>query len=204
MTNKNRVESFGVHSLSWLDKIIYYFRVKALKKHIVCKDKVVLDVWCWYNATFLIYVKDTFSPKKAIAYDLSLHKDFLDTHHIESIEWDLNNSFHTIWNNEIDVVFATAILEHLSNPVWFLQEIYKILKPGGVLLLTTPSIWSKPVLEFLAYRLKLISRVEIEDHKDYYDRKKLLSYCQKAWFSKENVSHSYFEIYMNNLIIAKK
>lgn len=200
--DNNRVESFWMHSLSLLDKVIYALRVKVLKKHLDCNNKIVADVWCWYNATFLRYIKKNYNPLKAIAYDLSLHKDFLIQEWIECIEGDSNNSL--IWLEHIDVVFATAILEHLSNPIWFLSGIYKVLKPWGVLLLTTPSIRSKPVLEFLAYKMRVISKVEIEDHKDYYDKQKLLSYCTQAWFQKTNISHEYFEVYMNNLIIAKK
>lgn len=200
--NNNRVEAFWAHSLSWLDKVIYYFRVKSLKKYIKCTDKSVLDVWCWYNAVFLRYIKDTYNPSKVIAYDLSLNKSFLEKEGVVCVEWDLNEPFKNV--EQVDVVFATAILEHLSNPVWFLHEIHSVLKPGGVLLLTTPSTRSKPVLEFLAYKLKLISRIEIEDHKEYFDKKKLIEYFTKAWFMQDNLHHEYFEIYMNNLVIAKK
>jgi hypothetical protein len=46
--------------------------------------------------------------------------------------------------------------------------------------MTIPSVYSKPVLEFLAYKLKIISKDEILDHKQYYDKSKLLSKLQGA------------------------
>src|SRR5258708_8518450 len=39
-----------------------------------------------------------------------------------------------------DAVFCAEGMEHLENNFFFLREICRILKPGGVLLLTTPNI----------------------------------------------------------------
>jgi len=40
--------------------------------------------------------------------------------------------------NEFDVVSGFYVVEHLSNPVAFLKECYRVLKPGGILLLRYP------------------------------------------------------------------
>jgi SAM-dependent methyltransferase len=37
-----------------------------------------------------------------------------------------------------DVVLCTEVLEHLHTPALALREMYRVLKPGGELLLTTP------------------------------------------------------------------
>jgi SAM-dependent methyltransferase len=39
-----------------------------------------------------------------------------------------------------DAVFSTEGIEHLENHFLFLREVRRILKPGGVFLLTTPNI----------------------------------------------------------------
>ena len=75
---KNREISFGMHKLSLLDKIIYALRVKSIKKYVHCKDKTIMDVGCGYDAVFLRYIKDKHHPKRAIAYDLNLHTEFLE------------------------------------------------------------------------------------------------------------------------------
>lgn len=41
--------------------------------------------------------------------------------------------------NQFDLVTLWDVFEHLSNPMETLKIIHKILKPGGVLLLTTPN-----------------------------------------------------------------
>jgi 2-polyprenyl-3-methyl-5-hydroxy-6-metoxy-1,4-benzoquinol methylase len=39
-----------------------------------------------------------------------------------------------------DVVFASAIIEHLKEPAQVLAHIHEVLKPNGVLIMTTPNI----------------------------------------------------------------
>lgn len=42
-------------------------------------------------------------------------------------------------NESVDFVMATDILEHIENDSLALQEIYRILKPGGMGLITVPT-----------------------------------------------------------------
>lgn len=83
-------------------------------------------------------------------------------------EGDLNKRI-PLDNTSVDVVTALAVIEHLYNPSIFVLEILRILKPGGVCILTTPSPIAKPLLEFMAYRLRIISEKDIRDHKHYFN-----------------------------------
>ena len=40
-----------------------------------------------------------------------------------------------------DVVLSTQVLEHVDDPRAYLAEAYRVLKPGGLLLLSTHGIW---------------------------------------------------------------
>jgi SAM-dependent methyltransferase len=53
---------------------------------------------------------------------------------------DINNSI-PLEDNVSDCVICTEVLEHLKKPQNALSEIFRILKPGGTLLLTTPMTW---------------------------------------------------------------
>lgn len=41
----------------------------------------------------------------------------------------------------IDTVLCTVVLEHLEYPQEALNEIYRIMKPGGYLIISTPLFW---------------------------------------------------------------
>lgn len=198
----NRKNSFWAKKISLLDKLIYKLRVHNIRKFVNFNNKIILDLWCWYNANLLNYIKNNFSPKKLIAFDIKLNTKLLEKNEITTFEWNLDENFNL--PEKPDLIICTAVLEHLNDPIKFLKQIYKNLSPNWYLILTVPSIRSKPVLEFLALKLNLIDKEEILDHKEYYTRKKLIEYLTKAWFSKESIKHKYFEIYMNNFISAWK
>ena len=45
--------------------------------------------------------------------------------------------------NEFDGVVCNQVLEHVFTPDLFLGEINRVLKPGGLLLLTVPFVWDE-------------------------------------------------------------
>lgn len=40
-------------------------------------------------------------------------------------------------------IFSSQVLEHVFNPEAFLQELHRVLEPGGKLLLTVPFVWDE-------------------------------------------------------------
>lgn len=46
-------------------------------------------------------------------------------------------------NEEFDSVLCNQVLEHVFNPVEFICEIRRVLKPKGRLLLTVPFVWEE-------------------------------------------------------------
>lgn len=199
---KNRDMSFWERKMSILDKLIQHLRIKKISKSVNFNGKDVVDTWSWFNASLLLWLKSKYDLNSAIAIDLKLNKDLQESW-VELIEQDLNIDLK-IWNNCFDIIISTAILEHLNKPEEYLKSVYNKLRAWWDLIMTVPSIWSKPVLEFLAFKLKLISRNEILDHKLYYDKKLLLNALLKAWFTSSSIKHTYFQFWMNNFIIAKK
>jgi len=45
-----------------------------------------------------------------------------------------------------DVAYCSEVIEHVPQPQDFLRDIYRLLRPGGLLYLTTPDIshWRRP------------------------------------------------------------
>jgi|CXWL01.1.fsa_nt_gi SAM-dependent methyltransferase len=102
----------------------------------------------------------------------------------------------------VDVVVSTAFIEHVEYPGEILAEGIRVLKKGGVLVLTTPTPLAKNLLEFLAFRLGWISRREIREHKNYFDYGSLMKLLSRIKVAR--IKHEYFEGGLNNLLVVTK
>ncbi|MHC4320490.1 MAG: class I SAM-dependent methyltransferase [Planctomycetota bacterium] len=54
---------------------------------------------------------------------------------------DCNQDFDFADASSIDVVFAGEVIEHIFDDRRFLRQIHRILRPGGVVALTTPNLF---------------------------------------------------------------
>ena len=104
-----------------------------------------------------------------------------------------------------DVVSMLAVIEHIrpEKVVPLLRQILRILKPGGMFLLTSPAPWAAGLLRSMA-RLGLVSSVEIGDHKARYDGPAMVALLREAGFRGEGVRFGYFELFMNLWVSARK
>lgn len=59
---------------------------------------------------------------------------------------DLNAPFSEQFDERFDVITAIEIVEHLENTRAFIQNCQRLLKPGGVLFLSTPNISSNQAI----------------------------------------------------------
>lgn len=46
-------------------------------------------------------------------------------------------------DNLFDTILCNQVLEHVFEPDFFLSEIFRALKPGGLIILTVPFIWEE-------------------------------------------------------------
>jgi len=54
---------------------------------------------------------------------------------------DLNRSI-PLCDNSFDIIIASDVLEHLVEPFIFTAEMYRVLRPGGYMILDTPNLAS--------------------------------------------------------------
>ena len=90
-----------------------------------------------------------------------------------------------------------AALEHLACPKEILEECLRILKPEGMILITTPDISGKKILEFLSFKLGVVSPELMKEHKYYFDSQKLSDLLISSGFKKEKITITKFEFGYN-------
>ena len=55
-------------------------------------------------------------------------------------------------DNAYDTVVCTEVLEHVPNPSKALGEMYRVLKPGGSMILSTPMYWPRHEVPYDYFR----------------------------------------------------
>jgi SAM-dependent methyltransferase len=197
-----RTRSFDSQSTGMLDKLIWQMRASQVRKYLSRTVETVADFGCGRSAPLLHTLLVNGTARKATGVDLD--PDFsTETNTLTLLKADLNKPL-PLRNSSFDAALSLATLEHLDEPDLHLREIHRTLKPNGILLLTTPSPRGKPVLEFLAYRLKIIDQREIEDHRQYFNSAMLESALERAGFIPATINARTFQLGMNNIVVAFK
>ncbi len=160
-----------------IDKVIARLRLREVSEFVNDND-VILDFGCGSNSFLLSSTRKKIKSGFGLDYDV----EEIMNENLTYIKYKFNDGKLPFDNNFFDKIFLLAVLEHIEvgQVDKLFSEFKRILKKRGKIVLTTPTPASKGLLEFLAYRLKLISTKEILDHKKYYDKKeitKISKYC---------------------------
>jgi 2-polyprenyl-3-methyl-5-hydroxy-6-metoxy-1,4-benzoquinol methylase len=71
-------------------------------------------------------------------------------------------------DNVFDIIISSEVIEHVPDPFKAMQELYRVLKPGGTLVLTTPNkIWYFAV--WIADTFKLRPYQGLENWTGWYE-----------------------------------
>lgn len=182
-----------------LEPILQKIRFSKIKPYL-SKGAKVLDLGCGYDAHLLHHFSDQIS--EGLGIDISVNKK-KETKKIKLKSFGLNKDAK-IAKNHFDLVTSLAVTEHLDNPLAMYKTAFKCLKPGGMFVLTTPTPASKPILEFLAFKVGFVSKQEILDHKHYFNVSEIKNLLIRAGFKSANIQASTFSLGLNNFATAKK
>ena len=98
----------------------------------------ILDVGCGKG-----WVAELFCPFgfEVISMDISLRNTSkaLKKHPFENHHAVVADVFSLPFlTNSFDIIIASEIIEHVQNPAVFIEKLFRVLKPGGNLIITTP------------------------------------------------------------------
>jgi 2-polyprenyl-3-methyl-5-hydroxy-6-metoxy-1,4-benzoquinol methylase len=161
-------------------------------------DCRLLDIGCGWEAKLLRAVEPYITSGTGVDFKAPL----LKTAKLETLSLTLQDKL-PFEDASFDFITMLAVMEHLENDEAILKECARLLRPGGGLLITVPSWYAKPVLEFLSYKLNLINPAEIRDHKRYYNKEDLVLLVNKA-DGLRTLDHAYFQWKFNNRLYCLK
>jgi len=163
----------------------------------------ILDIGCGTYPYFLAHT--SFAEKFAID-QLPLPQQTASELKIESFTLDLEIEPRLPFEDDyFEAVTLLAVVEHLDPALMakLFQEVYRTLKPGGMVILTTPAAWSDGLLKFMA-RINLVSAEEIHEHAYAYTLPLIGWYFGQAGFEMTKTKFGFFEFMLNMWATAQK
>lgn len=111
-----------------VDELRFEFLQHALQQ--IGKRPSLLDLGCGQKPYRELYAAYT---QKSFGLDVPTTQ-----HGMQAIDVQGRGTELPFIDQAFDLVFCTEVMEHVAEPKRMLQEIHRVLKPGGYLILTTP------------------------------------------------------------------
>lgn len=125
------------------------------------------------------------------------HLLYMVKHGLETIHWNLCKS-ELPSVAKFDIVFFSEVIEHLPIPGYIaLERLKKVLRPGGVIICTTPNLYRLRNLVYMALGYPIFDHFRYPDdeialgHVLEYSREHLDWQFKKAGFTECSVEYSY-------------
>lgn len=190
------LERLNLQNVSWNQK-------RLIRQHIIrynfcldlIKNKTVFDIACGTGyGSYLIAIS---GAKKVIGIDNNPETilNAKKAHKRKNLKYILADAAHVPFKkNCADVVISFETIEHLQRPEDFISEVVRLLKPKGLLLLSTPN--------------RKLSYQDNPYHVKEYDLNELNTiltiFNEKRFFGQRKVNIKIFGIYKFFYNIIKK
>ena len=162
----------------------HIYKINLAKKVLnIDKKDVIIDIGCG-SGNLLIELSKSCSG----AYGADLNQKAIDFIKLRANKEKIKNIYLKkvsgpklpFKNSSFDKVIAMELIEHLENPNLIIKECIRILKPGGLLFITTPnyrSFW--PILETISDLFNLTPKMKGEQHISKFNKKTLINCLMK-------------------------
>jgi SAM-dependent methyltransferase len=196
-------ESYGQHGLTAVDRFGVWLSQQAIRHALPAGAGLrVLELGCGYRATQLLALRDRL--REGVGVDFKIAPELRGVPGMEFHEGTAEETLPRLPDGSFDAVLLISVLEHLTDPLGALVAAHRLLRPGGRLLVNVPTWRGKFFLEFSAFRLGLSPRVEMDDHKMYYDKRDLWPLLVRAGFRPSAIHLRYHKFGLNLFAVAAK
>lgn len=159
-------DAYGVETLGRTETLGMRMRhrpvFRAVRRH---RPRRFLDLGCGFHADLLTALV----PEVPVLVGVDLEIDPVHASHygITPLNDEAVEALGMLESESFDFISMLSVLEHLPNPQEALDQIHRVLAPGGVAFIHVPTWAGKTVLEIMGFKQGL-SADSIDDHRMYY------------------------------------
>ena len=196
-------QAYGEEGLTLVDRAGVWLSRRAISRHLPKRsDLQVLELGCGFRASQLIALGPRIS--RGVGVDFRIDPKLKTLDKFSFYESGIEEVLPDLARESFDAVMMISVLEHLRDPGFAIESARSLLKPAGVLLINVPTWVGKGFLEFSAFRLGLSPKVEMDDHKMYYDKRDLWPLLVRGGFKPSNINLRYHKFGLNLFAVARR
>ena len=142
-----------------------YFDEVESKKHFVephilkfadfsnCNNLKVLEIGCGLGTAAVNFIRNgaNYTGLELSDESLKLTKQRLDVYDLSGELYNINceEDISFLGLNSFDLIYSFGVIHHSPNPTKIIENVYKLLKPGGVfkLMLYAENSWKKMLID---------------------------------------------------------
>ena len=202
-TQPERAETYGQFGATFVDRLRIYLVGHTINRYTSNRSELdVLDLGCGYHAGYLRAMHSRLRSGTGIDYRVS--EEVQKIPRLRFVQDSIESALPCLSDEQFDLVLFISVLEHVWDPLSCLRECHRVLRKGGRLMINVPTWFAKPVLEFSAFRLGTSPRVEMDDHKMYYDKRTLWPLLVQAGFKPSRIRLRYRNLRMTLVGLADR
>ena len=196
-------ESYGEKKSTFVDRLGGWLSQRAISCELPDRSNLeVLDLGCGFRATQLVALGPRL--QRGVGVDFQIDPQLLGRDNLTFCQGTIEDALPKLQTQTFDAVLLISVLEHLSDPLFVIQSVRGLLKPSGVLLINVPTWRGKGFLEFFAFRLGLSPKIELDDHRMYYDKRDLWPLLVRAGFRPSLIKLRYHKFGLNLFAVAER
>ena len=168
---------------NWVDKVIdwgrtvYNFFFRRIIRRYLNRESTMLELGCGRASLSLSVAPEI---KRLVGVDISESavrqaSNFAKQKGLSNTSFVIDDCTKLATEERFDFVWSQGLLEHFDNPEIVAREHYRVLKPGGVALLSVPYKYSYHTLWYNIARPKMLRWVWPWTEQRFFDAKELLA-----------------------------
>lgn len=173
--NKNYFASYPYCNFLNLNDIYFKNKLKTIKRLTKKETPRVLDVGCGWGDFLEVLQKE-----KTSYLGIDENQEAIEICKKKKLNCMKAQNGIKLSDDNFDAITLFQTIEHLSNPLPLLRDCYKLLKPGGVLLITTPNNDS-PLRKLSGHKWTVYNT---NSHFVFYNKNSLRKTLKAAGFKK--------------------